>query len=916
MKTTHPNPNVVAFIRCWPSPSLNALWRNALLLAVLTLLTVCLKPQAGAQSYNISFLWYNTNGVANLANLNGNNRGMAYNVLSNQVYVADRNSTPGHISVMDGTAGTVLASNLPGITIAPYNVGVGDDGVIYSAPLQTGATASNLAIYSWQNWLASQVKCYTPSGSDATANSLVVGNRVGDTMAVYGSGVSTEIAFWINGPGSSTHSTTNFLLFTTSNGSTFTPNLISVTNLPVTSDGGPQHGLAFIDGSHILFRPGAGTSTYLIQLPSTLASLSTAVAAGVIATNTTLPSGGGSDVYLFSYCPAANLLADFGQLVSSGSSVPLGLYNIASFPTVSSVGSTNVPHYNANGNFTGAVALGGQGKTNALYVLDSNNGVTAYSLSFVAAAVSPVISAYNIGGIYYTNFGPLTFTVTAAGSSPLVYYWQYNTVSNLATANTIFVATNINSFTINLLTVASSGWYDCVVSNSAGSTNTLPVQLTVSAPLSSPFVTNIWSLPADNSTPYQDTSYNTRGLAFDPTTMSLLLAEHASANIYALNATNGQLKFLMTSPQTGLPAGSIFPVGQVRVADDGAAYVCNVSSYNQSSGFTAVPGTSDFSITRFDAVQTATNGDGTINPTNTFEAAFTGDPGAFSPVDHPGASSQDRWGDSMAVRGGGTNTQILLGTYETLYSGGSPAYGTGSGTNVAILTTTDGTNFTALTITVTNAPDGFSYLGVAFGVGNTFWAKSPGYDLRQVQFDLTSGYGWVIQDISATTGSAGSIENVSGIALDITNNILIGVNLGDTPNDVELFQIPAGNNLADPYYQDFFPIYNNNINGNAASDIKFPYAFSLDAINGIIALQYSIPVAPFSITSTFAGQQQVLSWPVVAGHTYQLQSSATLTGNSVPWVPVGSAVTTSGAGTLSYTNSVFTGALFYRVYVQ
>ncbi len=915
MKTTHPIPTPVATARCWPFTSLNAHWRNVLSLALMTLLTVCLEPQAGAQSYNISFLWYNTNGVANLAN-NGNNRGMAYNVLSNQVYVADRNSTPGHISVMDGTAGTVLAANLPGITIAPYNVGVGDDGVIYAAPLQTSASASNLAIYSWQNWLASQTKCYTPSGSDATANPLVVGNRIGDTMAVYGSGVNTEIAFWINGPGSSTHSTTNLLVFTTSDGTTFTPNLISVTNLPVTSDNGPEHGLAFTDGSHILFRPGAGTSTYLIQLPSSLASLSTAVAAGVVATNTTLPNGSGSDVYLFSYSPAANLLADFGQIVSSGSSTALGLYDLTSFPTVSSVGSTNVPHYNSNGNYTGAVALGGQGKTNALYVLDSNNGVTAYSLSFVPAAVAPVISTYSIGGIYYSNYGPLTFTVSAAGSSPLVYYWQYNTVSNQATASTIFVATNNNSYTISPLTVTASGWYDCVVSNSAGYTNTPPAQLIVSAPLASAFVTNIWSLPADNSTPYQDTSYNTRGLAFDPATMSLLLAEHASDNIYALNATNGQFKFLMTSPSTGLPSGSIFPVGQVRVADDGAAYVCNVSSYNPNSGFTAVPGQTDFSITRFDSVVTATNGDGSLNSSNTFEAAFTGDPGAFSPVDHPGGSSEDRWGDSMAVRGGGTNTQILLGSYETLYSGGSPAYGTGSGTNVAILSTTDGIDFTPTTITVTNAPDGFAYLGVAFGVGNTFWAKSPGYDLRQVQFDLNSGYGWVIQDISATTGSAGSIENVSGIALDITNNILVGVNLGDTPNDVELFQIPVGNNLADPYYQAFFPIYNDNINGNAASDIKFPYAFSLDAINGIIALQYSIPVPAFSITSTFAGNRQVLSWPTVAGHTYQLEATNKLSNGSAAWPAVGPAVTTSSPGTLSYTNSAFSGSLFYRVYVQ
>lgn len=879
---------------------------------MLTALAACavltLTSLANAQSYVASFLWYNTNGVANIAN-NSNNRGLACNVLSNQVYVADRNSTPGHISVFDGTSGAVLATNLPGITIAPYNVACADDGVIYAAPLVVTASASNLGIYSWQNWLASQYQCYTPSGSDATANPLVVGNRVGDTMAIFGGGVNTEIALWINS-GSSTKGTTNLLVFTTTDGQNFTPTLISVVGLPVGSDSGPQHGIAFVNSTNIIYRPGFGSSVYMIALPPNFASLPSPVAASVVSTNTTLPSGGGSDVYLFSYSPDGKLLADYGQIVSSGSSTALGFYDISSFPAANNLGGTNTPHYNANGNFTGVVALGGQGKTNAVYVLDSNNGVWGFSLTFVAAAVSPVISGYNIGGVYYTNYGPLTFNVTAAGTSPLVYYWQYNTVSNQATATTVFVATNNGAYTINPLTVSASGWYDCIVSNSAGFTNTPPAQLTISSALTSPYVTNLWSLPADGSTPYQDTSYNTRGLAFDPNTMSLLLAEHSAAQIYALNATNGQFKFMTTTPQTGLPAGSIFPLGQVRVADDGAVYVCNVSSYQPGQQTGGV----DFSITRFDSVVSATNADGSINPTNTFEAAFTGDPGAYWPG-NPGNSSQDRWGDSMAVRGGGTNTQILLGSYRTV---GANLYGSGPGTNVAIFTTADGINFTPTTVAVTNAPDGFSYLGVAWGAGNTFWAKSPGYDLYQIQYDLTTGIGWVIQDISSTTGSAGSIENVAGIGLDVANNILAGVNFGDIPNDVELFQIPVANNLADPYYQAFFPLYANNINGNAATDIKFPYIFSLDAINGIIGLEYAVPVLPFNITSTTSGNQQILTWPTVIGHSYQLQATNSLSGGAAgPWPNVGPAVTVPASGTLSYTNTVSgSSTMFYRVFAQ
>jgi hypothetical protein len=874
--------------------------------SVLTLLLTCaffsMINRTNAQSYTATFLWYQTNGVANLVNDN-NNRGLAYNVLSNQVYIAGRTTATKAISVLDGASGTVIAANFPNVSVTPYTIGCADDGVIYGVPLANGVGANNLNIYSWTNWQSLQRQCYVQSGTDATSLPLVQGSRVGDSFAIYGSGVNTLILLPLD---KGTASTTNFLLYSTTDGQTFTPTLLTVAGMPGTfSDSGPQHGVTFIDSTSFLFKPAVSTAaTYLIQYPAGFASLGSQVQANVITTNTTLPTAG-SFVYEFSYSPAGKLLADYGAIVSSGTSTTLGFYDISNFPTANNLGNTNTPHSNANGNFTGGVALGGQGKTNAVYVLDSNNGVWGFALNFVAGAVSPVITSAPVGNTVYTNYGPYTFNVTAVGTAPLTYLWQYNSVSNLATATTIQVTTN-NYYTIDPLTVAASGWYDVIVTNVAGFTNSIPVQLTVTTPVASAYVSNLWDLPADNSAPYLDTSYNTRGLAFDPITMSVLVAEHNAAQIYALNATNGQLKFLTTTPQTGLPAGSIFPLGQVGVADDGVVYACNVSSYQPGQQ----TGEVDFSITRFDSVLTATNGDGSINPDNTFEAAFTGDPGNYIPNNNYAYSGGDRWGDSFAVRGAGTNTQILLGTYETI---GDNEFGTGPGTNVSILTSTDGINFTPTTIAVTNAPDGFAYLGVAWGLENTFWAKSPGYDLRQVQYDLATGFGWVIQDISSTP-VAGSLDFVCGIGLDVTNNILAGVNVGDVPNDLELFQIPTGGNLADAYYQTFFPAYNPNINGNAATSIKFPYIFSLDANNGIIGLTYSIPLLPFNIVTAEVNNHQVLTWPTVISHTYQLQATNSLAGGTNAWPNVGTAITASSSGTISYTNSSFNGsALFYRV---
>src|SRR5581483_11787766 len=106
-----------------------------------------------------------------------------------------------------------------------------------------------------------------------------------------------------------------------------------------------------------------------------------------------------------------------------------------------------------------------------------------------------------------------------SGSQPFSYHWQYNTVSNLATAANIPNATN-STFTITNVTTNSTGWYDVQINNAGGATSSVPVLLTVTAPLNNVSVTQLWSLPADNSQPYLDTGYNTRGLAFDPSTMT------------------------------------------------------------------------------------------------------------------------------------------------------------------------------------------------------------------------------------------------------------------------------------------------------------------------------------------------------------------------------------------------------------
>jgi hypothetical protein len=252
----------------------------------------------------------------------------------------------------------------------------------------------------------------------------------------------------------------------------------------------------------------------------------------------------------------------------------------------------------------------------------------------------------------------------------------------------------------------------------------------------------------------------------------------------------------------------------------------------------------------------------------------------------------------MAIRGSGTSTQILLGGY--------------NGTNVALLTTTDGSTFTAITIPVPGAPAGFSAQGIAFGAGNTFWADAGfGYDLRQVSFDPTGATpAVIIQDFIAGTQVP---NDLTGLAVDATNNLLVGVCFNDAPNDLQFYQLNSGAPVL--LAQDFFPMNNVNSQENAASVIKFPYVFSLDVNNGLVAAMYSVPpaIAPtITLSTSLSAGSLTLSFNSIAGHSYQIQSTTSL--NPTSWAALGSPIMATGP-TTTYVVTPLTGAgTYYRVF--
>ncbi len=103
-------------------------------------------------------------------------------------------------------------------------------------------------------------------------------------------------------------------------------------------------------------------------------------------------------------------------------------------------------------------------------VVSNTAGVVTSSNATLTVLASPTITTppANVGAAVGSN---ATFTVTAAGSGPLSYQWQFNATNLAGATGTALTLTNI--------TVASGGSYAVVVTNIYGATTSTPGVLTV-----------------------------------------------------------------------------------------------------------------------------------------------------------------------------------------------------------------------------------------------------------------------------------------------------------------------------------------------------------------------------------------------------------------------------------------------------
>ncbi|HWI57715.1 MAG TPA: immunoglobulin domain-containing protein, partial [Bacillota bacterium] len=330
--------------------------------------------------------------------------------------------------------------------------------------------------------------------------------------------------------------------------------------------------------------------------------------------------------------------------------------------------------------------------------------------------------------------GAASFTIAAQaqGQPPVSRQWQFNGVALAGATNDMLTLSNI--------TLSMAGTYNLFATNAYGTALSSNCVLTVTPVLNSPQMSNIWNIYAGERVYMNPTNNTERGLAYNPVSGNLLLVSRTpSESVVVLDAATGAEKRFLDV--TGVPpsvAGVSLGLNTIGVADDGVVYAASV---------TVNASTTPFYLYRWnnDSAGTA------------IQQVFLGDPGELDVYGQ-------RYGDSIAVRGAGSNTQILLAP--------------GSGTNVVLLRTTSGTDFhyevPPTMLAISGVPGNFAQMGLAFGPGtNTFWAKNVNGQLYLVQFDLNAKTGAVLYAYSGTLVSG----SVRGIGVDKNQKWLAGVSV-------------------------------------------------------------------------------------------------------------------------------------------
>jgi len=553
-------------------------------------------------------------------------RGIAFNPMTGNLLLVSAAVTPPRIVVLDATTGalkhemdtTGVAEGNSGIIL--NMIGVADDGAVYACNLVVASAAAplpenaKLKIYRWDSEAPgvppARIFNDDPSGLNASDGSNTP-NRWGDSFAVRGSGLNTQILIG-SGVTGTVSTGVDACVFTSPDGINVVPHFLAGALEP-----GGSKGISFGAGDTFYSKASGGSKkirrSSFDPVDSTAAMLN----------DFTVPPSAGIQIIPIALDLNAHLWGTF----ETGSAGPENarLFDITSVNTTPTQHDIKtLPTDNTNTNAVGSAAIGGE----RLFVCDTNNGVVAYNIVVTPDLVPPSVTTSPAARSAYER-GQTTFSVIATGTPPLAYQWFLEDAP-------IDGATSPD-YTINPVTAAHGGSYKCRVTN-AGPTPAFstPALLTVLPSANTGALTEVWRLQP-GSRPYITNGNTERGMDYHPATNRIYLASRTPKVLKVLSGTNGDEIGSMLTTDLNSSSGGLggFELNMVGVGADGAIYACNLS--NTTAG--------------------ATLGSG-------FKIYQWPDDGAATPpaVLFDGQPAQARIGDTIDVRGSGLATQVVCGT--------------------------------------------------------------------------------------------------------------------------------------------------------------------------------------------------------------------------------------------------------------
>ena len=307
-----------------------------------------------------------------------NERGLAYNPATNNLYLLSRSTAPPSLAILNGNTGAeqqvVSLTGLTEGTFLASQVRVADDGAVYVANLATPTSSTqSFKIYRY----ASEAALIGNTSTLAFEGDVIAGQRYGDSFNVRGSGANTQLVAGSGG------NFPNFAVFTTTNGSDFTP-----TTYTLAGNGDAANGVAFGPGNTLYVKQVNEDARLFSFAPNVANSQAQQAAFGEGTTTQTTPLGrlGAIDVD-----PANNLLA--GVSISGTAADSAVLYDISNPAALTQLDLETLPGPdNANTNVAGAVEIG----NGRAYVLDTNNGLLALTVTVPEPASLAILG---LGGV-------------------------------------------------------------------------------------------------------------------------------------------------------------------------------------------------------------------------------------------------------------------------------------------------------------------------------------------------------------------------------------------------------------------------------------------------------------------------------------------------------------------------------------